>query len=118
MLNSHHIYHLFRLLFISSPFFLDNFTIFLKEIKFNEFFEKFISLKERAELKWWRIANIIKIVLLILYSPLIVLLPLWALWVTLPLISSYFVLILVLVLQFMVILIFASYFSYLLVKKN
>jgi hypothetical protein len=106
------------LLFLFLPFFLDNLTKFFERDIFSEFVEKFNLLKEKAESKGLKIINIIKAVFLILYLPIVVLLPLWALLITYPLISDFLFLVLVLVLQSMVVVIFTSYFSTLLVKKE
>jgi len=106
------------LLFLFLSFFLDNLANFFEKCRFSEFVEKFILLKEKAELKGLKIINVIKAVFLILYLPIVVLLPIWAFLITLTLVSDIWFLVPVLALQSMVVAIFTSYFSTLSVKKE
>jgi len=107
------------LLYAPMPFFFDNLSRFFERGTFQEILNRLLNIKEKVKPKGWRlILGVIKVIFLILYVLLVMFLPLWALFVTWNIVVDILFLGLVLVLQFITIILIASYFSSLSAKRE
>lgn len=106
------------LLYLPAPFFMENFLNFLQKRQYKIFLDKLIEIRADPNKKRAFTITIAKILFILIYALLLMFLPLISIWYLLPLIEDWLLLLMVFIMQVVLIVLFSSYFSGIVVKKE